>query len=117
MIGPMLFSPMKAALKFLIERIESIFVDSKMIELDLSDHKSELIKVVVFAFLEWRRNLDRYDRMSPPRDMIFMTSQFINRSIKTSLDDSIRYSNDLSREYRLKYRFSSSIRQCKNVSK
>ena len=49
MIGPMLFSPMKVTLKFLIKRIESIFVDSVMIELDLNDHKSEFIKVVVLS--------------------------------------------------------------------
>ena len=42
MIDPMLFSSMKATLKLLIE---SLFVDSVMIELDLNDHKSELIKV------------------------------------------------------------------------
>ena len=45
----MLFSPMKATLKFLIERIESLFVDSIMIELDLNDHKSEFTKVVVLS--------------------------------------------------------------------
>ena len=46
MIGPMLFSPLKAILRFLIERIESLFVDFVMIELDLNDNKSELTKVV-----------------------------------------------------------------------
>ena len=51
MIGPILFSPMKATLKFLIERIESIFVDSIMIELDLNDHKSEFTKVVVHVYV------------------------------------------------------------------
>ena len=45
----MLFSPMKATLKFLIERMEFIFVDSVMIELDLNDHKSEFTKVVVLS--------------------------------------------------------------------
>ena len=44
MIGPMLFSPLKATLKFLIERIESLFADFVMIELDLNDDKSELTK-------------------------------------------------------------------------
>ena len=44
MIGPMLFSLMKATLKFFIERIESLVVDSVMIELDLNDDKSELTK-------------------------------------------------------------------------
>ena len=50
MIGPMLFSPMKATLKFLIERIKSTFVTSEMIELDLNDDKSELTKVVTLGF-------------------------------------------------------------------
>ena len=49
MIGPVLFSPMKATLKFLIERIESIFIDSVMIELDWNDRKSEFRKVVVLS--------------------------------------------------------------------
>ena len=49
MIGPMLFSPMKATLRFLIERIESIFVDSVMTELDLNDHKSGFTRVVVLS--------------------------------------------------------------------
>ena len=49
MIGPMLFSLMKATLKFFIERIESLVVDSVMIELDLNDDKSELTKVVVLS--------------------------------------------------------------------
>ena len=44
----MLFSRMKATLKFLIERIESLFVDSITIELYLNDDKSEFTKVVVF---------------------------------------------------------------------
>ena len=38
---------MKATLKFLIESMESTFVDSVMIELDLNDHKSELTKVYI----------------------------------------------------------------------
>ena len=42
MIDPMLFSSMKATLKLLIE---SLFVDSVMIELDLNDDESELTKV------------------------------------------------------------------------
>ena len=50
MIDPMLFSLMKATLKFLIERIESIFIDSVMIELDWSDCKSEFTKVMVLGF-------------------------------------------------------------------
>ena len=49
MIDPMLFSAMKATLKLLIKRIESIFVDSVMIELDLNDHKSEFTKMVVLS--------------------------------------------------------------------
>ena len=51
MIGPMLFSPMKATLKFLIERVESIFVDPVMVELDLNDHKSELAKMVILCLV------------------------------------------------------------------
>ena len=47
MIGPMLFSLMKVTLKFLIERIESIFVDSVMIELNLNDDKSDFTKVAI----------------------------------------------------------------------
>ena len=47
----MLFSPMKATLELLIERVESIFVDSVMIELDLNDHKSELTKKVVLCLV------------------------------------------------------------------
>ena len=50
MIGPMLFSLLKATLMLLIERIESIFVDSVMIELDLNDHKSEFTKAVILKF-------------------------------------------------------------------
>ena len=50
MTGAMLFSSMKATLKFLVERIESIFLDSIMIELDLNDDKSEFAKVVVLRF-------------------------------------------------------------------
>ena len=46
----MLFSLMKATLKFLIERMESLFVDSVMIELDLNDHKSEFTKVMILGF-------------------------------------------------------------------
>ena len=42
---------MKATLKFLIERVESIFGDSLMIELDLNDHKSKLTKVVVLSLI------------------------------------------------------------------
>ena len=49
MIGAMLFSPMKATLKFLIERIGSLFVDSTMIVLGLNDYKSEFTKVVVLS--------------------------------------------------------------------
>ena len=48
MIGPMLFSLMKATLKSFIERMESILVDSVMIELDLNDQKSEFTKMVVY---------------------------------------------------------------------
>ena len=48
MIGPMSFSPVKATWKFLIERIESLFVDSVMIELDLNDNKSELTTHIAF---------------------------------------------------------------------
>ena len=40
---------MKAILKFLIERIESLFVDFVMIELDLNGHNSEFTKVVVLS--------------------------------------------------------------------
>ena len=47
----MLFSPMKATLKFLIERVESIFADFVMIELNLNDHKSELTKVAVLSLV------------------------------------------------------------------
>ena len=43
------FSPMKATLNFLIERIESTFVTLEMIELDLNDDKSELTKVVTLS--------------------------------------------------------------------
>ena len=50
MIGPMLFSSMKATLTTLIESVESLFVDSVMIELDLNDHKSDFTKVVVLGF-------------------------------------------------------------------
>ena len=46
MIDPMLFSPMKATLKLLIE---SLFVDSVTAELDLNDDKSEFTKVVVLS--------------------------------------------------------------------
>ena len=45
----MLFSPMKATLKFLIERIEPLFVDSVMIELVLNDHRSEFTNVMVLS--------------------------------------------------------------------
>ena len=40
----MLFSLMKVTSKFLIERIESLFVDSVMIELDLNDHNIDVHK-------------------------------------------------------------------------
>ena len=49
MIDPMLFSLMKATLKFFIERMESILVDSVMIELDLNAHKGEFTKVVILT--------------------------------------------------------------------
>ena len=51
MISTMLFSPIKATLKFLIERIESLFVDSVMIELDLNDDKSMFTKVMVLGLV------------------------------------------------------------------
>ena len=44
---------MKTTLRFLIERIESLFVDSIMIELDLNDHKSKFTKVVANVYVTY----------------------------------------------------------------
>ena len=66
MIGPMLFSPMKATLKFLIERIEPLFVDSVMIELDLNDHKSEFTKVVVLSMCHMYPSIYQIYTLSRP---------------------------------------------------
>ena len=46
-IDQILFFQMKVTMKYLIERIESIFVDSAMIVLDLNDRKNGSIKAVV----------------------------------------------------------------------
>ena len=76
MIGPMLFSLMKVTLKFLIERIESIFVDSVMIELNLNDDKSDFTKVAILEFDHISRVM-LYDYWSSLMDILTKSNTLI----------------------------------------
>ena len=69
----MLFSPIRATSKFLIE---SLFVDSVMIELDLNDNKSELTKVVAKAFAHISHMM-LYDHCSSLMDVLTQSNTLI----------------------------------------
>ena len=75
MIGPMLFSLMKVTLKFLIERIESIFVDSVMIELNLNDDKSDFTKVAILSM--YRIYSSIYQTYTLYKPMYFENTKYI----------------------------------------